>query len=343
MKKVVTASQVAKHAGVSPTTVSFVMNNVEGANISDATREKVLQVADELGYVPHALAQSLAKGRSNNIGLFLVQPHAQVFADPYIPNIITGIRNAIQEDGFRILVEQIRSPQDSNTLLNMLKSGEIAGAIVTHNIWQPNQVKKLSGLPIVSLTPLEDRQLYFVSIDQTHGIQQLAEHLINLKRSPIGVITYAPQTLPNIQLRLDIFRNAHSNAGIALEDWQIVEGAYQPDSGYSAMQTLLTNNPDLQAVYCMNDMMAVGALSYLNQHGIRVPDDIAIVGYDDIRVSAFLNPPLTTVRAPETSLGESAGAMLLQLINDKVPDSNQIYLPTKLIIRDSCGTKPTFT
>ena len=103
--------------------------------------KKCLRVADELGYVPHALAQSLAKGRSNNIGLFLVQPHPQVFADPYIPNIITGIRNAIQEDGFRILVEQIRSAQDSNTLLTMLKSGEIAGAIVTHNIWQPEHIQ----------------------------------------------------------------------------------------------------------------------------------------------------------------------------------------------------------
>jgi len=339
VKKVVTAQQVAKHAGVSPTTVSFVMNNVEKANISEATRQKVLNAAADLGYVPHALAKSLAKGRSNNIGLFLIQPHEQIFADPYIPNIITGIRNAIQVDQFRILVEQVRSPQDTETMLTMLKSGEIAGAIVTHNIWGQDNIKSLYGLPIVSLVPIDDDNMYFVAINQNEGVKKLVDHIIDLKRMPIGVITYAPLDGDNIKSRLMTFRKRLAQSDVSLDQKNIVEGAYHPESGYAAMELLLTKCPDISVVYCMNDMMAVGALAYLNQNGIGVPDDIALVGYDDIRVSAYLNPPLTTVRAPEITLGESAGELLLTLINNTPPDRNHIYLPTELIIRQSCGSK----
>jgi len=339
VKKVVTAQQVARQAGVSPTTVSFVMNNVESANISQATRERVLQVAEELGYVPHALAKSLAKGRSDNIGLFLVQPHPQVFADPYIPNIINGIRQAVQAEGFRILVEQIQSAQNADIVLTMLKSGEIAGAIVTQNIWNNQQKKQLLTYPIVSLVPCDDPTRCFTAIDHQHGIQALANHLLQLNRQPIGVITYAPLQLNNIQRRLQIFRDALAEYGYELPDTLIRAADYQPQSGYDAMADLHQSNPELQAVYCMNDMMAVGALAYLNQHGVRIPDDIAIVGYDDIRVSAFLNPPLTTVRAPEVQLGESAGDLLLKLINGESPENHQQFLPTQLIIRQSCGYK----
>lgn len=337
MKKIVTAQQVAKQAGVSPTTVSFVMNNVEGANISQATRERVLKIADELGYVPHALAKSLAKGRSNNIGLFLVQPHPQVFADPYIPNIINGIRQAVQAQGFRILVEQIQSQQDAATILTMLKSGEIAGALVTQNIWNNQQKKHLHTYPIVSLVPCDDPSMSFSAIDHQYGIQTLANHLINLNRQPLGVIAYASLELNHIQRRLRTFRDTLAEHNYALPDTFVRAADYQPQSGYDAMADLLHSHPDIQAVYCMNDMMAVGALAYLNQHRIRVPDDIAVVGYDDIRVSAFLNPPLTTVRAPEVELGESAGDLLLQLINGDSPERTQHLLPTQLIIRQSCG------
>lgn len=340
MKKVVTAQHVAKQAGVSPTTVSFVMNNVLSANISEATRERVLNVAQELGYVPHALAKSLAKGRSDNIGLFLIQPHPQVFADPYIPNIISGIRQAIQADGFRILVEQLKTTTDVDTILTMLKSGEIAGAIVTQNIWNTKQLKQLQSYPVVSLAPLEESQINFVAIDHLHGIKQLAHHIHDLDRKPIGVITYASLALNHIQRRLTVFRETLQECGDTVDDSYIREGSYQPQSGYEAMDSLLKAHPDIQVVYCMNDMMAVGALSYLNQHRIHVPEEIAIVGYDDIRVSAFLNPPLTTVRAPEVLLGESAGNLLLNLINSQTPDIPQKLLPTQLIIRQSCGHKP---
>lgn len=340
MKKVVTAQQVAKAAGVSPTTVSFVMNNVTGANISEVTRARVLKVAGELGYVPHALAKSLAKGRSDNIGLFLVQPHSQVFADPYIPNIIDGIRRVTQADGFRILVEQIESASNVDTIIHMLKSGEIAGAIVTHNIWSPEQIEHIHTYPIVSLVPTNHPAMAFASIDHHQGIRDLANHIIKLDRQPIGVITYASLELSHIQRRSTTFRDTLATHGYALLDTHISQGNYQPQTGYDAMQTLYKVAPDIQAVYCMNDMMAVGALSYLNQHGIRVPDDIAIVGYDDIRVSAFLNPPLTTVRAPEVALGESAGKLLNQLINGKTSDQTQYYLPGQLVIRQSCGYQP---
>lgn len=335
----VTAQQVAKKAGVSPTTVSFVMNDVKGANISEATRQKVLAVAEELGYVPHALAKSLAKGRSDNIGLFLIQPHDEVFADPYIPNIITGIRNATQSDGFRILVEQVRSENDAQTILTMLKSGEVAGAIITNNIWDAETLSELKEFPVVCLNPILTNEISYVAIDHDQGVKELAQHMSHLNRYPIGVIPYALLSAQKVQKRLDIFRELIESSGYAIDDANIIEGAYHPESGYYAMKELLIRNPKLQAVYCMNDMMAVGALAYLNEHGISAPDDIAIVGYDDIRVSGFLTPPLTTVRAPEVKLGQLAGDTLLELINNKAPTITQHLLPTQLVIRQSCGYK----
>ena len=338
MKKVITAQHVAKQAGVSPTTVSFVMNNVVSANISEATRKRVLKVAHDLGYVPHALAKSLAKGRSDNIGLFLVQPHPQVFADPYIPNIMSGIRQAIQADGFRILVEQLRSTADVGLMVTMLKSGEIAGAIVTQNIWNSAQLKQLQNYPVVCLAPVENSQMSYTAIDHLQGIRELAQHVNNLDRSPVGVISYAPLTSIHVQRRLQIFRETLAEHGKNVDDRHIREGAYQPQSGYDAMESLRSEHPNIQAIYCMNDTMAVGALSYLNQQRIQVPDDIAVVGYDDIRVSAFLNPPLTTVRAPEVTLGESAGDLLIKLINNQTLDQPHKLLPTQLVIRQSCGS-----
>lgn len=337
MKKAVTAQQVADRAGVSPTTVSFVMNNVEKANISEATKEHVLKVARELGYVPHALAKSLAKGRSDNIGLFLVQPHSEIFADPYIPNIIQGIREATQLKGFRILVEQIQSEEETHKIVQMLKGGEIAGAIINHNIWNESQQKELQTYPIVSLVPSSDTTRYCVTIDEERGVEALANHVLSLNRTPIGVITYAPIAIDKINHRLNVFLKTLAGAKYTLPQHLIYGGNYSPQSGYDAMQDLYVAYPDIQVVYCMNDMMAVGALSYLNQHSVRVPEEIAIVAYDNIRVSAYLNPPLTTVHAPEVALGESAGALLLRLINGEMPEQTQYLLPTELMIRQSCG------
>lgn len=337
MKKTITAQEVANHAGVSLTTVSFVMNNVEKANISLATRERVLNAAEELGYVPHAAAKSLARGRSSNIALFLVQPHQQVFSDPYIPNIITGIHQAVKAEEYRILVEHIHHSNDIHKVLDMLKSGEIAGAIVTHSVWDTATQKKLARFPIVSLTQANTEFVHCVTIDQKRGIEQLARHIASLGRNPIGIIAYASADSYNIQRRLKIFTDSLAQENISLETRYIRYGAYEPRSAFIAMQSLLDEHPRVELVYCMNDMMAVGTLSALHSANIRIPEDIAILGYDDIRVSEFLHPPLTTVRAPEIALGETAANTLLQLIHEETSVAQIQLLPTELVIRQSCG------
>lgn len=337
MKKVVTAQQVAKKAGVSPTTVSFVMNNVEGANISEATRQRVRKIALEMGYVPHAVAKSLAKGRSDNIGLFLIQPHQQIFADPYIPNIITGLSNAFRSKGFRILVEQHHQPSDARFILTMLSSHEIAGAIITHNMWDQETVSQLANFPVVWLRNEAESGMYCTAIDHLGGVRKIADHLAQIGRLPIGIISYAPEESFGIQARLSAFRDTLATHDISINDTHIRYGAYNPESGYHAMMSLVEDYPEVRAVYCMNDMMAIGALSALHHRGIRIPQDMAIVSYDDIRVSAFQNPPLTTVRAPEVQLGEAAGNMLVKLINGQTPSEKVVLLPTELMIRQSCG------
>lgn len=335
-----TARQVAERAGVSQTTVSFVLNNVIGSSISEATRERVLRSARELGYVPTAAARTLASGRSSNLALVLVQPHAQVFADPYIPNIITGLRRAVQQEGFRILVEIVDDLSHLDTIESLLRSGEAAGVLVSGlGAGQETMLISLlnEGYPLVALDHLTMADdIPTVTIDHLEGVRRVVSHIVELGHQKIACIAYAPDS-PHIQQRIGAYCEVLETAGIAQDSHLIRYGAFEPESGYEAMQSLLSLSPT--AVYGMNDMMALGAMAAIREAGLRIPEDIAVVGYDDMRFSRFTAPPLTTVHAPEKELGEKAGKLLLDLILERSVQERQLYLESTLVIRESCGSK----
>jgi len=340
-QKKVTSKQVAERAGVSQTTVSFVLNQVENSNISTETRQRVLQAVQELNYVPDTAARALARGRSSNIGLLLLHPHEQVFIDEYIPNILTGLSQVARQNGFRILVEMITDDHLPDAYINLIRGKEVAGIIINAPTVQDGlslHRYAAEGFPIVTLDNVHS-DIYSVIVDKLHGVRKAVKHLINLGHQSIGCISYAPVPInKHAADRLHIFRAALESAHLSYDERFVREGNFDPETGYEAMKSILAEPVHPTAIFAMNDMMAFGAITAIREHGLRVPEDIAIVGFDDVRLARYTTPALTTIHEPDVEHGRRAAETLLDLINGRVPSEKHTRLTTELVIRQSCGS-----
>jgi LacI family transcriptional regulator len=338
----VTSKQVAELAGVSQTTVSFVLNRVVSANISEETQQRVWDAARELGYVPDVSARALARGRSANIGLVLSNPHPQVFLDEYVPNIITGLSRVARARGYRILVELLEDSAQPTAYTDLVRGKEVAGVVVNAPGWTEADAAKLAGVvhdgfPVVTLDNIHP-SVASVVVNKLRGTERIVDHLVGLGHQRVACISYAPLAEnPHAYARFSVYRERLAAAGIAFDQSLVREGAFDPDTGYIAMRSLLALRPPPTALYAMNDVMAFGAMTAIREAGLRVPEDIAVVGFDDIRLAAFTTPPLTTVREPDIEHGRLAGEMLIQLIEGQPLDTLHVELDTDLIIRESCG------
>lgn len=336
----VTSKQIGERVGVSQTTVSFVLNNVESANISAETREKVLNAAREMGYVPDATARSLARGQSSNIGFIIGQPHKQFLIDEYLPAMMTGLSQVIREQDFRLLVEFVAHGNYPENYLGLIRGREVAGAIISLYNPTPNDIEEVvalvhEGYPIVSVGHLHP-EICSVRLNRMKGIRQVVQHLIDLGHRRIACITYAPLPLNrHNQRRLFTYRETLEAAGIAYEESLVRYGSYDPETGYSAMKSLLQSSPLPTAVFGMNDVMAFGAITAIRDAGLRIPEDISVVGFDDIRLAAFANPPLTTVHEPAVEHGQCVAETLIALINGRILDEFHQVLDTPIIVRGS--------
>lgn len=332
----ITQKEIAKRAGVSQTVVSLALNSSYDITLSDETRQRVVEVAAELGYVPQAAAKSLVKGHTNNIGLVLVQPHQQVFRDPFIPNVITGLSAVIRNYGYRLLVEHIDDLDHLMTISNLLKGGEVAGIVLSTFEGLEEIVEPLveNNYPVVILDE-SPATSYSVLIDHWIGVEMAAEHVVSLERHPIACICFGPPT-PYINNRLRRFCDTvEQRTGRAVEQRYIRYGQFEPESGYAAMKSLLETEPRPAVVFGMNDMMALGAIRAILDAGLTIPDEIAVVGYDDMRFAQYINPTLTTVRAPEVEVGSAAGQVLIKLIDGQPMPERQTRLRPELIVRAS--------
>ncbi len=336
----ITSKQVAERAGVSQTTVSFVLNQVENSNISEETRKRVLDAARELDFVPDVRAQALARGRSNNIALILTNPHRQVFVDEYVPTILTGLTEVTQQHGFRILVELVSNTSNADAYRNLIQGKEVAGMIVNLNAKMTDDIEQILGyardrVPIVTLDAVHP-DVCSVMVDKVGGTRTIVQHLVKLGHRRIACITYGPLEDVHPAARLRVYRTVLEEAGIAYDENLVRVGAFDPETGYGAMKSLLATE-HITALYAMNDVMAFGAMAAIREAGLRVPEDIAVVGFDDIRLARFSTPALTTMHEPNVEHGRRAGEMLIDLINGVTPREKHALLATRMIIRQSCG------
>jgi len=340
-RRKVTSHDVAQRAGVSRTTVSFVLNNVPGVRISEETRRRVLEAARELGYFPHAAARSLVSQKSYTIGLVLCQSPDRVFHDAFLPEVLRGVGDVMRPAGYRVLVESVEDVTRPNAYMALVLEQRIDGLILSGPRSDDAELFRLreESFPVILLGQLPGSGFPSVDVDNVDGACKAVEHLIHLGHRRIGIITNAPPQYTGSAHRLEGYCLALQKHSIPYDESLVKFGDFTEEGGYRRMEELLELPSPPTAIFVASDLVAFGAMAAIRDRGLSVPHDIAVVGFDDVRLARYITPPLTTVRLPAYELGSTAAQLLLNWMeHDEVPPL-QILLPTELVIRYSCGAR----
>jgi LacI family transcriptional regulator len=327
---------VAQAAGVSRATVSVVLNNLPGINISEATRQRVLDAAKSLDYSPNSAGRKLASGKSNTIGLVLGQSPEQVFADAFLTKVMFGIEQAAIKHGYHVLLKQV-DPEDPVGYRHLVTENHVDGIILSGPRQDDPELVRLiqEGVPIILLGQMPESSIPFVDIDATKSAERAVAHLAQLGHRRIALITNARLRYTSAQQRKAGYESGLQKAGLRLNDALIKEGNYTPESGMTAMNELLNLPAPPTAVFVASDVVALGAMLAVKKAGLRIPEDIAFVGFDDIPLAEYFDPPLTTVRLPAFKLGWMACERLIHLLNWGALDQPGFLFETDLIVRSS--------
>jgi len=335
----VTISQVAREAGVSSQTVSRVINNRQ--EITPKTRQHVQDVIQRLGYQPNAIARSLSQRRSHTLGV--VTSGLEYYGPSHI---LVGVEQGANQAGLSILLNLLHQPESENIgpIVNGLMSRQVEGIIWAapeigkNRSWFQEAIPQLA-IPVIFLSTRPRDDLNVVEIDNRSGAYIATEHLLQRGYRKIGLIT-GPLTWWAASERRGGWQDALIAAGIPFSDSQVVEGNWSAESGERGLHELLANFPDVQAVFACNDQMALGLMRAARSLGKRIPEDLAVVGFDDIPESAFYYPPLTTIRQGLYELGQVAVRTFVQLREaeqrgESSTVAQTVWLQPQLVIRES--------
>jgi DNA-binding LacI/PurR family transcriptional regulator len=332
-----TIFDVAKQAGVSIGTVSRVLNNRD--RVHPETRERVLKAVHDLDYHANAIARGLANRQTNALGLVIPQVN-----DPYYFQILRGVEDAATASDFSLLIVSQPRPAPEHRYLSLFRRGNVDAMVLVAIDVVAHEVQKIAdrGVPIVLVQQDVDRNIPTFLSDNYHGARALVEHLVkDHGYSRLAYITGTDYTGDSRE-RLRALRDVSSEQGLFLSPDCIVQGDYLSGSGFHAMNQLLDLPEPPEAVFAANDQMAIDAMMAVQQRGLHVPQDIAVVGFDDIPMASYITPALTTVHQPIYELGWHAAQKAFEMIRNGEPNSrlaspSKLYLPTSLIIRHSCG------
>ena len=331
-----TIREVARIAGVSHATVSHVLNNTRF--VAEETRERVLAAMDELNYRPNALARSLRSGKTNTIGLVLPDS-----SNPFFADIGRSIENAAFKLGYNVFLCNTEGDTHRERLyVDVLSKKQVDGIIFVAAGDQADSLNFLVNqeMPVVLVDrDLPDCEVDAVLTDNRQGGYLATQHLIELGHRRIACITGPSRITPGAE-RVNGYCEALEEAGIPYDDALVLSGNYHPNSGLRAATALFNLDFPPTAIFALNDLMAVGALRAAVKIGCRVPDDVAIIGYDDIEFASFVNPPLSTIAQPKTEIGFQAANILAGRIADTARPTCRIVLPPELIVRESTSPEP---
>jgi LacI family transcriptional regulator len=339
MGKRATAAEVAELAGVSRTTVSFVLNNVPGMRISEETRQRVLDAARTLNYHPDSTARRMVTGQTEMIGFVLRQSPGQAFADHFLPQVLHGMSQAVSAQGFHLLFEVIPPEDQSGVYMKLINERHVDGIVLSGPRSDDAELLRIyeQGANIVLLGQIPGKKIPYVDVNNIGGAKTATQHLLNLGHTRIGMITNAPLAYTASADRLTGYQYALSEAGVAYDESLVRLGNFTTESGYEAMSELLALAPRPSAVFVASDTVALGALQAIQQAGLRAPQDVAVCGFDDITLAKFIDPPLTTVQLPAYGLGWAAAEMLIRMVSKDKINNPYVILDTELVIRNSCG------
>jgi LacI family transcriptional regulator len=333
-----TLESLAKLIGVSRSTISRVING--SPNVSPEVRAKVLKAIQTTGYQPNPAARSLASQRSWMIGLLLPRSVSSFFTDPFFPQLTQGIAFSCNSNNLTLSLFLVGNKEDEEKIYPRIsRRGLLDGLLVQAGQPEDKLIDHLlhSNLPAVLIgRPFEPSGVNYIDVDNISAAEKAIYHLIRLGYKRIATIT-GSQGSAVTNDRLEGYRKALRNSQIPVDESLIAVGDFTEASGYIAMKNLLAHKP--QAVFASSDIMAAGAIRAAYEAGLKVPDDLAVIGFDDIPVTTLSNIQLTTVRQPIQQLGTKAVELLINIIENGSKPARHVILDTELIIRDSCGAK----
>jgi len=339
--KRVTSQDVARKAGVSRTTVSFVLNRFTRSNISPETVERVWEAARELGYVPNAAAQARVRQRSQNVALILSRDAVNIISDIFLNKIIQGLLVDFHQHGLSLILDVVEDFKQKDTYLNLVLGKRIDGIILSGPRFDDEALRILAEdhFPTVLMGSLPDSGICSVDVDNVLAARKAVDHLLNLGHKRIACITNAPPNFTAAIDRLRGYRLALEEKGIPYTEELVRFGNFDPGSGYAQMESILELKERPTAVFVASDVVAFGALSAIQHHGLSIPGDIAMIGFDDVPMANYVTPPLTTIRLPSQELARSASDLLIKQIKGELIEPCQILLDTEMVVRKSCGMK----
>jgi LacI family transcriptional regulator len=317
--------------------------------VRQVTRRRVLEAIEELGYVPDGAAQSLAQRRKEVIGLLAIisrDPETDVEREGslFIEEVLRGLEYSVSALGWSVLISFLRDSDPANAYQRMLRmSAKVDGLVIAEEIVGRKQLTRLASRVPIALVASDARGVHAdsVGVDNRSGTESIVRHVIELHGRTRLFYVAGPAEAPDAQERRAAFEDVVAGYPEVTVTGYFA-GHFGTVSGQLAVRPLLAgprrDMPD--AIICANDQTAIGAMRDLQAAGLRVPADVAVVGFDDMHISALLTPPLTTVRQPMRELGERACSLLLERVADPTIPPRAERLPTELIIRESCGCPP---
>ncbi|MEI6291156.1 MAG: LacI family DNA-binding transcriptional regulator [Chloroflexota bacterium] len=332
----VTIRDVAKHAAVSIATVSRYLN--QNAPVSQEVAERIQQVMLDLSYQPHAAARNLATNRNQTIGLILHNIHTDFFGP-----LLSGIESVVNESQFNLLVATYKSPI-KNISLPPIGPHNTDGMLVFADSLSDEHLTQLCKIkfPLVLIhrTPPINLNIPFVTVENKAATRTIIDHLIEVHDRKSILFLRGPHEQEDSRWREQGYIESLEAHGIPVRKELMIDGEFNGGVAYQNIKKILDQRQVFfDAIFTGDDDAGIGALTVIQESGLSVPDDVSIVGFDDSRLSAFLNPPLTTVRAPTEEVGRQAASMLFDLIKDQKV-TQKALLPTEIIIRRSCGCHP---
>jgi LacI family transcriptional regulator len=332
-----TLEDVAEQAGVSRSTVSRVVN--DHPNVSEDVRKRVLKVIQKTGYKPHAAARTLATQHSWTIGLVLPHSVNFLFTDPYYPHLIKGIAQACNQYDYTLTLFLVGTKDDEEKIFpRVSRKGLLDGVLVQSGHHGDQQIIGNmidAHMPVVVIgRPFRSDNVSYVDVDNIKSSYAATNHLIRLGYRRIGTITGPNNSTVGLDRKAGYLQALTEHNG-SVDKSIIIEGDFTEMGGYSAMQRLLPSKPD--AVFAASDVMVLGAMRAVREAGLRVPEDVAFVGFDDLPNASLVDVQLTTIRQPVVQFGVRAVELLIDQIENGNDIPRHVVLDTELIVRESCG------
>lgn len=329
-----TLEQVALRANVSRATVSRVVNG--DRRVGETARTAVEAAVQELGYTPNRAARSLVTRRSDSIAVVIPEPTTQLFGDPFFPRVLRGISDALAEEELALVLLMPQGRGDELRVERYLAAGHTDGALLVSLHGSDPMPRDLQrrGIPVVVGGRPPGAGIPYVDVDNRGGAGAAVAHLLETGRQHVATIG-GPQDMPPGADRLAGYHETLARAGIGVSDRLIEVADFTLDGGRAAMERLLERAPEIDAVFVASDLMAIGALAALVASGRRVPQDVALVGFDDSPLAAAARPPLSSVRQPIEEMGREMTRLLLHGMRNADGPPRRVILDTSLVVRQS--------